>query len=398
MSRRRLRAWILSSSLATLVAALAFIWWAGRPERHLAEAERCLGLGDFGGVSASLALPEKTARTRDRALLLRARMALARDRPAEAVRPLDLIDPDGPSSIDAAFWKGRTLLAAGQYRRAIDWFRSAAGRRPDDVESHRWLAAALYESGDHKTARGELREVIRLAPEDPRAWRTVALLLKEDDETEQAREAYSTALRLDPTQPRVRLEFAEVLTSLGQYGEAGRQLEACSGRVPEDDRLELLARGLLARGDQEQVRSSLDGALVRYPNHVGLLNLRAQTEASDGRTAEAIALLDRALEVDPHHAASYYRRGLLRKAAGDAEGAAGDLSRSAELNARLAEMSKLNDEAAGRPEDAEIRVKIGRLCEQLGKFDLAASWYRAALASDPGNIDARTGLGALMAR
>jgi tetratricopeptide (TPR) repeat protein len=393
----RHRAWVLSS-LATVIAGWSCFWWSGRPERQLAEAERCLALDDFGGVLSSLELPEATARTRDRALLLRARAALARGRPADAVQPLGAIDPNGPCSIDASFWKGRTLLAVGQYRRAIDWLRSVVDRRPDDAESRRWLAAASYESGDRRTALAELRQVIRLVPEDPRAWRTVALLLKEDVETEQAREAYSTALRLDPSQPQVRLEFAEVLITSGRYDEAGSQLEACSGLVPEADRLDLLARILLDRGERDRLLALLERALEQYPTHVGLLNQRAKIEVSEGRTAEAIALLDRALEVDPYHAASYHQRGLLRKASGDAEGAARDLARSSELNADLAAMSRLDDEAGRRPEDAEIRVEIGQLCAQLGKFDLAASWYRAALAIDPGNIAARSAIGALKAR
>jgi Flp pilus assembly protein TadD len=68
------------------------------------------------------------------------------------------------------------------------------------------------------------------------------------------------------------------------------------------------------------------------------------------------------------------------------------------LNDSLAEMSHLNDEAARRPTDADIRVKIAHLCEQLGKFDLPMSWYRAALASAPGNPAARSGLATLRIR
>jgi tetratricopeptide (TPR) repeat protein len=394
----RYQVWMLSLLLAILVAAGACSWWSGRAERQLAEAEQCLGFGDFQGLASSLALPEATATTRDRALLIRARAALARGRPSEAVSPLEAIDPGGPSAVDAAYWKGRTLLAVGQYLRAAEWLRSVADRRPDDADAHRWLAAAAYELGDSKTALRELREVARLVPQDPRAWRTIAVLLKEGAEPEQAREAFLTTLRLDPEQPQARLEFAEVLTTLGEYDEAGRQLEACSGTVPEGDRLDLLARGLRARGDQEGFRAILDRAKAQAPDHVGLIHQRAQAATAEGRTAEAIALLDRALALDPYHTASYYQRGLLKKAVGDAEGSARDLARASELNASLAEMSRLNDEAAGRPQDADVRLRIARLCEQLGKVDLAASWYRSALAIEPGSTAARSGIASLRAR
>ena len=385
-------AWLLA---AILIAAGSFTWWSGRPERHLAEARLCLGRDEFGALSGWLRLPEATPRTRDRALLIQARAALRRGRPAEAVPALDAIDGGGPSAVDAAFWKGRTLMAVGQSRRAVGWFRSVADRRPDDADARRWLASALYELGDRKAALAELREVARLSPSDPKAWRTIALLHKEDVDLEAAREAYRATLRLDAAQPRARFELAEVLTDLGEYDEAARQLEDCSGGVPEADRLELVARGIWARGDSERIRTLLGRALAEYPRHVGLLALASQVEMAEDRPAGAIALLDRALAIDPYHAASYDRRGLLRKAAGDDEGAALDLGRSSELKATLAELSRLDDEAANRHEDPEIRVRIGRLCVQLGKFELAASWYRAALSVDPRHGPAREGLASL---
>ena len=396
--RSRPGIWFLACLLTIIAVTGAYAWWTGRAERQLAEAERRLTRGEYATLSDWLALPEATPFKRDRALLIRARSALARGKPAEAVGPLDAIDGKGPWAVDAWFWKGRTLLAVGQSLRAAGWFRSVVDRRPDDADAHRWLAAASYELGDHKTALGELREVTRLVPDDPRAWRTIALLLKEDDDLEPARAAYEKALHLDPAQPPVRLELAEVLATQGQYDEAERQLGLCSGKVPEGDRLELLARCYRARGDREKLRPLIDRALIQHPDHPGLLHQAAQAEADEGRTARSIALLDRLIALDPHHSAALYQRGLMRKAAGDPEGAARDLARSSELKTTLAEMSRLNDEAAARPEDAELRVKIGGLCQQLGKEQMAAFWYRAALAIDPEVAGARSGLAALEAR
>ncbi len=398
MSIRRLGIWVLSVSLTFSLAAWGYSWWSRRAEHWLSGAERCLTLGDYQEVLAWLVLPEATARTRDRALLIRARAMLELGRPSEAVAPLDAIDPNGASATDAAFWKGRTLLAVGQFLRATDWLRSVVALRPDNADAHRWLAAALYELGDSPSALAELREVTRLEPDDARAWRTIGLLLKEAAEPERASQAYLASLRVGPRQPQVHLELAEVLNTMGKYDEAARHLEACSAGVPEGDRLALLAKGVLARGDQSTLQALLNRALGRYPDHVGLLQLRAQVETAEGRTGEAIATLDRVLTLDPDQAASVYQRGLLRKATGDAEGSALDLARASDLSASVAEMSQLNDEAARSPSDAEVRVKIAALCERLGKTDLAAYWYRAALACDPASIAARSGIAALKPR
>jgi hypothetical protein len=58
-------------------------------------------------------------------------------------------------------------------------------------------------------------------------------------------------------------------------------------------------------------------------------------------------------------------------------------------------MTDLNAKAAADPHDADIRDRLGRLCVALGKPELAASWYRAALACDPRHGGARLGLAAL---
>ena len=75
-----------------------------------------------------------------------------------------------------------------------------------------------------------------------------------------------------------------------------------------------------------------------------------------------------------------------------------DLTRADELNKGLAEMSALNRQAEREPHDADVRYRLGRLCVELGKPELAASWYRAALACDPRHAAARLGLKALQPR
>lgn len=367
-------------------------WLDGGPERHLVEAGKRLDRGDHAGMGPWMALPEATAATRDRALLLRARSALDRGRPSEAVGPLDWINPDGPSAIDAAFWKGRTLFAAGQAMRAVGWFRIVLERRPEHIEALRWLAAAGYESGDRRTAQKSLETVTRLRPDDSRAWRTLAVLYKEDAEPERARVAYEATLDLDPAQPQVRLEAAEVFADLGQPVESARQLELIRGMVPEAARLDLVARTLYDRGDSPGLRSLLHRAVAEHPDHPGLLARMAQVKQFDGEPAEALIWLDRAIAADPFGAPAIYQRAFVLKRMGREAESIQDLARAEALKADLAEMSRLDGEASGRPADAEIRCRVARLCRRLGKFDLALSWYRAAIACDPGNAEARAEL------
>ena len=369
--------------------------WLDRHGRHLARAEQLLDEGSPAAALDWLAVPAARNSTRERAALLQARASLQLGRAAQAVAPLESIDPHGPHAAEAAFWKGRTLFEVRQVRRAVEWFRASLSRRPDDVETLKWLAASLYELGDQSSAIDALRRATQLQNDDPRAWRTLALLSKDQGEHEEAWICYQRSLLLDPAQPQVRFELAETLVALGRYEEAEAQLEACRGGVPEADRIALLCHCARIRGSLQAYRSLLDESLQRHPDHPGLLAFRAQLDLAEGDPARAVERLSRVISTNPYHAQAIYQRGIALRRLGDAEAAARDLTRAAELNQLLEQMDRLNREAARSHDDPEVRTRLGDVCAALGKAELASSWYLAALACDPSHWRARLGLRAL---
>ena len=108
-----------------------------------------------------------------------------------------------------------------------------------------------------------------------------------------------------------------------------------------------------------------------------------------------LALGFRVLAANPFHAQAFYQRGLANRRLGKSSEARRDLARAAELHNLVAEMDRLNREAGKNPDDPEIRSQLGRICVALGKPELAASWYVAALACDPRHPGAKLGLKAL---
>jgi Flp pilus assembly protein TadD len=404
MNRNR-RILLVTALLLTPAAAGvgATLWWRGRPERYLGEAERLLGEGSWNQVALWLDLPEATAATRDRALILRARVALEGGRPKDAVAPLQGVDPRGPWAVDAAFWKGRTLYAAGNTPLAVSWFQIALAARPTDAETLRWLAASAYDLGDWRTSLESLTTLTTVRPDDAKAWRTRALVIWTDPgagelELSAARVAYEKTLHLDPAQPQVRLELAEVLVRMGRFAEADRQLASCQGRVPEADRADLLAQSALFQGERDRCRVAVEAGLKGAPNHPGLLARRALLDQAEGRFEEAVAGFDRAVTADLYNSQWFYMRSVALRALGRQAEADRDASRSAELKEAVDTLPGLCAEASRRPTDPNVRIRLGRVCESLGKLEFAAMWYRAALACDPRNEEARSALAAVTTR
>ncbi|MEW4566285.1 tetratricopeptide repeat protein [Tautonia sp. JC769] len=389
MSKAR---WLGCAVVTAGVVTWSVAWWQGRPDRHLERAEQWLAGGNPNEALQWLDLPAEVPRTRDRAFLLRARAAIERGRPSDAVGPLDRIDPDGPLSADVSFWKGRTLMAAGQSLRAASWFRDALRRRPEQIETLRWLAAASYELGDISTAIDSLRALTRLRPDDAPAWRTLGLIQNEHAEYEEARDAYRASLDASPHQPDVRMELAGVLMELGRHDEAIRLLEACRGWVDESDRLVLLARSLYEVGDRAGARQHLEEGLGADPGDAAMLAERARIDLAEGAIVAAVEALDSALAREPVNADWFYLRSQANRRLGETEQADRDLARSQELTEVRTTISDLIRAADRAPGQAEVRYRLGTLCLELNDSKMAAAWFQAALACDPNHDAARQGL------
>ncbi len=378
----------------------AWAWWDRRPERHLDHAARLVESGRPASASPWLALPEQTPHTADQARLLRAQIALELGRPSAAVAPLEQIPSDGPLAAEAAYWKGKVLLAEGNLPFALAWFARSLQDRPDNPDCLRAMAVAAYDLGDLETVLRSLRVLTRVQPDDHAAWRTLGLVRLQmpdsgDRIMEEVASAYRTSLTLNPHQPMARLELADVLMRQGHYLEAREQLDACRGRVPEAQHLSLLARVCWELGDRDQTSALLDDAQAQGLEHPDLLALRGLIAQAEGRPEDAERWFNRAIDADPYNFRRYYQRATLLRILGRPEQANADAQRAEELKQAIEQMSALNAEAAAQPTDPVVRCRIGRLCEQLGKVDLAASWYRAALSCDPGNPEAAAALVAL---
>ena len=114
-------------------------------------------------------------------------------------------------------------------------------------------------------------------------------------------------------------------------------------------------------------------ALSEVSNPAASLAQRSDTLAARGKTAEALALLERAIKTAPgNKGALYAQRALLSLEAARSNGPlrAGDpLVRSAQKDA----------EEAVKEDLAEGHYVVGRLAEELGQFDEAIRSYRAAM-------------------
>lgn len=127
------------------------------------------------------------------------------------------------------------------------------------------------------------------------------------------------------------------------------------------------AIGIFRSGDLLAAETMCRAVLDETPEHSPALHLLALIATQTGHLDDALALLDRAIDVEAFDPSLYNSRGSLLLRMGRVEEAEAAFGRSIELNERL----------------PEAHANLGNARRELGKLEAAENSYRAALAIRP---------------
>ena len=375
--------------LFTLAAVAAVGWWyrVSRPEYRLARGRDAIRVGDEQSVRRYADRLEASGHA-DHAHLLRGEALHASGHPAEALVEFNRIESGGALRMRAAAMSGRCLIDLGELREAHRVFTFVIGESPDDIDAHRGLAVIAYDLGRLEEALDHLRRVAELDPTDSRPHRLIGLIHKDMSQDDPAEVAYREALRRSPPAPvarQIRLELADLSVHARKFAEGLEALgDLGPGATGEDPNAAVVrAECLRGLGRSREAAEQLDGAATAESG-AAHHRLRGQLYQDRMRPAEALASFERAVERDPYDYQSHYLLGQAYTEAGRPADAAKESARVETLKKDLDRITELTREAAARPWDADVRLRLARVCEDLGKPKLAAMWRRAAQAA-PGS-------------
>jgi len=286
--------------------------------------------------------------------LLRGRLLLAQEKPAEALAAFDEGLRLWPDNSVARWLAAQAAEQLGDYDRALTEYREAvrndAGNRDAVLSLLRLLEASgedqegLAVLGRYQGRRSLdpelLVQTIRFAGRTGQ-WRAVDLSLARLDElpgqraTAAVEFAAIQALRNGPgaaadairaaklnltrpaNEPALRALVLHLLAA-GRTDEAVAAAQAALASHPDEAAFhELRGRALRAAGDAGGAREALERALALEPERAGALAELAALAAAQGDRAGAIALYDRAAEADPERPEPAWNAILLVAASGD---------------------------------------------------------------------------------
>jgi tetratricopeptide (TPR) repeat protein/O-antigen ligase len=237
---------------------------------------------------------------------------------------------------------------------ALGWYQDcmAVAAVPDMVDQLNY-STLLWQAGKQDEARQITQELTEQMPLDPRAWLLNGLWAELSGDSQEAVQSYRRLLARDPS--LAGSPFWAEGARASWWGEI-LQVEKPADAVP------WRWQALLAAGRFDDAAQDLHAWLDTHPHdtlaQVGL----AETLVALGRPAEALLLLDQAVEADPSSAQGYLARGEARRTLGQFERAEQDLRKALFL----------------KP-DYRVHLQLARLALDRGEEDVALQEYSRAL-------------------
>ncbi|MFO7692760.1 MAG: tetratricopeptide repeat protein, partial [Vicinamibacterales bacterium] len=348
----------------------------GWPLYLLARAERALGDLDASEASARRLLaisPGSTSGAHALAQVLEAR----RQWPAliEALEPVAASPARGREADTALILThlGFAYLETGRTADAVAAFERASALDPSDRATRVYLMQALVSAKQYDRALSLVRAERQASPRDSRLARLEAESLRGLGRSDEGASVLTTLVESSPSDAAAVQNTAEYYAGAHAYAEAAAVLKAATARFPDNVGVLFQYAAMLERqslhAEAEQVFRQV---LARDPDHGPTLNYLGYTLVERGvRLDEAVALLKRAVKLDPHNGAyldslgwAYFKQGQL------------DL---AEPNLRIA--------AEQLPADSVVQDHWGDLLARRGRYAEAVDAWRRSLAGDGEQID-----------
>ena len=344
---------------------------------------------------------------------------LAAEQYEDALRNCEEALATNPESSAGHYLRGRVFMGLEDWSAAVDDLEFVIENNPAEVDALNALAYSHAQLGNMSRAVELYREYLNFNPGDASVRMTVAFELAQAGGEGEAIELLQEGIAIDSTNAdlweflgNVALKKGTTATGAADPA-AGAISDTASVRLAVeayDHVLELkgeemnpeILRNVIAAnlelGDYDAALAFADRAQALMPDDPGLWSIRSDIYGRMTRLDDAIAALNRTLELDPDYPNAYLRRGFLKLRAGDSDGGTADLRTAVERGADVEMVTGqllargYNDFFKNGQYDQALRMfevgtsmaGPGRVRDQL-YFFTAYGYYQQGVAIDQAN-------------
>jgi predicted O-linked N-acetylglucosamine transferase (SPINDLY family) len=211
-----------------------------------------------------------------------------------------------PSLLEKRFREAGELFKASRADEAVAVMQALLVEAPDFARG--WFLMGYIEGsrGRYNEAIAPLERAVELSPDEleyrlylGRAHAQLGALFLKQKDFDDAAARLAEARRLEPGNEKTLGLLGAALRGARRLPEAADVLREMAGLEPSEKVLSALGEVLTEAGQHDEAVSTLSRARALYPESRAVLLLLATALSSAKRSAEAIALMRRALEQDP---------------------------------------------------------------------------------------------------
>jgi tetratricopeptide (TPR) repeat protein len=283
-----------------------------------------------------------------------------------AARQAVVLDPtDGPK----LFHAGQLCLETGDHHGAVDLLQAASQRSATQAAVWKALAQAHQGVGEGESALQALAAAARLNPTDPHTRHQIGEICLQLGRYDTAIAALTEACQELPQEPLVRRSLARALEMVGWWAQAADEYQQVTQLMRDDPEPWVgLARTARQGNCLEKAADAIGRACKMAPRNPRVLLERGWVQLAMGHTADASKTWSNLVRVSDQPS--------LLIQAGEALAGIDELETAATAFGRAADLG---------PADAQVRRRLGDVCDVLGRPAQALAAYLAAAELEPKN-------------
>jgi tetratricopeptide (TPR) repeat protein len=326
----------------------------------------------------------------------RARYYLNRGQADLAFQAVAGIRDNRPGAAEGLTLAAHALLMRGNVPPARRVLEASLKLKPGQADAAKMLAAIYLASGDGERGLDLLRQAARLDPLDFRPWYAMGKVHHDLGQLVESAEAYAQARSRSPPPAEARESRIGRITALldaKKAEDASVDLADARRLAPDDSEiLALAARQARDLGNVAEATALADRALAIDPKNFDALLVRARIRHASRSPQTALKDLERAIHVKPNDVAALQLLLQVQTTLGMTTESARTQAKIARSRERLAQMDQLTKLIHEHPDDPEPRYRMGQAALDGEMYVLAYQSFQAAIDLDSSYKPARDAL------
>lgn len=352
------------------------------PLNEFAIGQEALVRGEWATVSKQIQRLRQKPDATDQVQFLRGGLLLRTGDPRGAIAELVRVRSKGELGDQTLLLLCEAFYQLKQWNNVVSVGLDLLRRDPDLADAHRWLGATYFDLGDMNQAEFHLKELARLAPLDFSPHRLLGVMHKDFERFQEAIVDFRRALELRPpiaVRGDIRVELAKALVQQNQFDDALRALEFEWPTTAVEPHI-VRAECLWTLDRRDEAKQELLASQKLSPNDPQVLWMIVRMALDEERTPDALQTLQKIVDAEPTNHQALYEISLAYRRLGKETEAEEFLERRNAARGLFERLVELNKQAIKEPHNADVRIDLANVCDQLGKKELAAVWRDAAAA------------------